>query len=158
MGRSRTPRSHRWLQWATGLLLIVAAGTQPRVTAAAAPQIPTGAARIWFYQGYEPPGRAAQVTSIPTVVANGTYVGQAPPGTVFYRDVPPGHYDITIPGFNGRSAHFDVGAGQQAFVKLVFRTTGGHDAPNAQGLSALLVPEQIAQAELATVTPEAGQR
>ena len=152
MRRSLTPGLHRWLQWAAGLLLIVVAGTQPLVTAAAAPQIPAGAARIWFYQGYEPPGRVAQVTSIPTVVANGTYVGQAPPGTVFYRDVPPGHYDITIPnrsGFNGRSARFDVGAGKQAFVKLVFWTTGGQDAPNAQGFSALLVPEQIAQAELA---------
>jgi hypothetical protein len=43
---------------------------------------------------------------------------------VFYRDVPPGHYDITIPnrfGSNG-SAHFDLAAGQQAFVKLVFWT------------------------------------
>jgi len=149
MRRSLTPGLHRWLQWAAGLLLIVVAGTQPLVTAAAAPQIPAGAARIWFYQGYEPPGRAAQVTSIPTVVANGTYVGQAPPGTVFYRDVPPGHYDITIPGFSGRSAHFDGGADQQACGKLVFWTTGGHDAPNAQGFSALLVPEQIAQAELA---------
>ena len=89
MGRSLTPGSHRWLQWATGLLLIVAAGTQPLVTAAAAPQIPAGAARIWFYQGYEPPGRVAQATSIPTVVANGTDVGQAPPGTVCYRGCSP---------------------------------------------------------------------
>lgn len=36
--------------------------------------------------------------------------------------------------------------------------TGGHDAPNAQGFSALLVPEQIAQGEFANLTPDSGQR
>ena len=122
------------------------------MTAAAAPQIPAGAARIWFYKGYEPARRVAQARSIPTVVANGTYVGPVPPGTVFYRDVPPGHYDIAIPnpsGFNGSSAHFDLAAGQQAFVKVVFWKTG-HDAPltQAQGFSALLVSEELAEAEV----------
>jgi hypothetical protein len=98
---------------------------------------------------------------IPTIVANGTYVGQAPPGTVFYRDVPPGHYDITIPdrfGFNG-SAHCDLAAAQQAFVKIVFWKTG-HDSPRpqAQGFSARLVPEQVAQAEFANLPPDSGPR
>ena len=82
----------------------------------------------------------------------GLMSGRRRRGRCVTADVPPGHYDITIPnraGFNGRSAHFDVAAGQQAFVKLVFWMTGGHDAPNAQSFSALLVPEQIAQAELA---------
>jgi hypothetical protein len=138
-----------------GLLLIAAACTQPLVTAAAAPQIPAGAARIWFYQGYEPPGRQSYTSAlIPTIVANGTYIGQAPPGTVFYRDVPPGHYDITIPnpfGSNG-FAHFDLAAGQQAFVKLVF-WKAGHEAAQQQGFG-----EQVAQVEFATLTPDKGQR
>jgi hypothetical protein len=154
----RPPRSFRW---AGGLLLIAASCAQPLVTAAAATQIPAGAARIWFYQGYEPPGRAAQATSIPIVAVNGTYVGQAPPGTVFYRDVPPGHYDITIPdsfGFN-RSAHFDLAAGQQAFVKLVF-WKAGHDSPQAQaqGFNALLVSRQTAEAEVPSLATESEQR
>jgi hypothetical protein len=143
-------------------LLIAAGCAQPLAMAAAALPIPAGEARIWFYKGYEPPGRVGQARSIPTIVANGTYVGQAPPGTVFYRDVPPGHYDITIPNpgdFNGSSAHFDLAAGQQAFVKLVFWKTG-HDSPrtHTQGFSALLVPEQVAQAELANMIPDRGQR
>jgi hypothetical protein len=75
--------------------------------------------------------------------------------------VPPGHYDITIPdsfGFNG-SAQFDLAAGQQAFVKIVFWKTG-HDSPRAQtqGFSARLVSEQIAEAEIPGLAAEAGQR
>jgi hypothetical protein len=99
---------------------------------------------------------------MPTIVADRTYVEPAPPGTVFYRDVPAGHYDITIPNpsdFDGSSAHFDLMAGQQAFVKVVFWKTG-HDAPrtHTQGFSALLVPEQVAQAELANMIPDGRQR
>jgi hypothetical protein len=159
--RNRIARPPRWLRWASGLLLIAAGCAQPLVTAAAAPQIPAGAARIWFYKGYEPPGYLAQATLIPTIVANGAYVGQAPPGTVFYRDVPPGHYDITIPdsfGFNG-SAHFDLAAGQQAFVKIVFWKTG-HDSPRAQtqGFSARLVSRQTAVAEIPSLAAKGEQR
>jgi hypothetical protein len=117
MASRLTPRSRRWLQWVSGLLLIAAGCAQPLAMAAAAPQIPAGEARIWFYQGYETNHRYSPAL-IPTVVANGNYIGPAPPRTVFYRDVPPGHYDITIPngfGFNYGSAHFDLAAGQQAF-------------------------------------------
>jgi hypothetical protein len=76
---------------------------------------------------------------------------------VFYWDVLPGHYDITIPnrfGFKYGSAHFDLAAGQQAFVKIVLNR-GNHTVPRLQqasGFGALLVPEQFAQAEFANLT------
>jgi hypothetical protein len=118
-------------------LLIAAGGAQPLAMAAAAPKIPAGEPRIWFYQYGQHRGAALL---IPTVVANGTYVGPAPPRTVFYRDVRPGHYDITIPdprGFKFGSAHFDLAAGQQAFVKsctgvcrsITTRCTGHQASP-----------------------------
>jgi hypothetical protein len=88
-------------------LLIAAGCAEPLAMAVAAPQIPAGEARIWFYQGYETNHRSSPAL-IPTVVANGTYVRPAPPRTVFYRDVPPGHYDITIP--NGSGFNFWIGA------------------------------------------------
>jgi hypothetical protein len=161
MARKLTPRLRRRFQWVTGLLLIAAGCTQPLVTAAAAaPPIPAGEARIWFYQ-YET--RTISRALIPTIVANGTYVGPAPPGTVLYRDVAPGHYDITIPnrsGFKyGSGAHFDLVAGQQAFVKIVF-FGGSYHLPwqHTPGFGALLVPEQVAQAEFAYLIPDGGQR
>jgi hypothetical protein len=156
----RIRRPPRWLQRASGLLLIAATCTQPLVAAIAAPPIPAGVARIWFYQGYEPPGRQSYTSAlIPTIVANGTYVGQAPPGTVFYRDVPPGHYDITIPNRFGsdRSTRFDLAAGQQAFIKLVF-WKGGHEVAQQQGFAALLVPRQTAEAEVPNLAAEGRQR
>jgi hypothetical protein len=143
------PRSRRWLQWASGLLLIAAGGAQPLAMAAAAPQILAGEARIWFYQydGGTHQHRGAELL-IPTVVANGTYVGPVPPRTVFYRDVPPGHYDIMVPdahGFKFGSAHFDLAAGQQAFVKILYwglplYPDQVHGAPD---FTAQLVSEQV---------------
>jgi hypothetical protein len=144
------------------LLLIAAGGAQPLAMAAAAAQIPAGEARIWFYQYYET-NHAYSPALIPTVLANGTYVGPAPPRTVFYRDVPPGHYDIMVPnrfGFKFGSAHFDLAAGQQAFVKILYwRLPRYHDLVHgAPGFTALLVPEQVAQAEFANLIPDGGQR
>lgn len=141
MATSLIPRSQRWLQWATGLLLIAAACTQPLVTAAAAPQIPAGAARIWFYQ-YERGVYSRAL--IPAVVANGTYVGPLPAGRCSTVMFPRG---ITIsrsqtpPALMDRRRTSTLPAGQQAFVKLVFWKTG-HDAPRpqTQGLLGLARP------------------
>jgi hypothetical protein len=68
MARDLTPRSRRWLQWASGLLLIVA-GCAQSLAAIAAPQIPSGQVRIWFYTGYEPPGARGGTGSIPSIIA-----------------------------------------------------------------------------------------
>jgi hypothetical protein len=89
---------------------------------------------------------------IPAIVANGTYVGAAPSGSVFYRDVSPGHYDITIPNprdFKYGSAHFDLAAGQQAFVKIVFHGGSYHNPwQHSPGFGALLVPKRVAETDV----------
>ena len=159
------PRPPRWFQRASGRALIAAGCALPLVTATAAPETPPGEAHMWFYRGYEPPtgGATYSPISVPTIVANGVYVGAAPSGSVFFRDVLPGHYDITFPnrfGFNYGSAHFDLAAGHQAFVKIVLNR-GDHTVPRLQqasGFGALLVPEQVAQAEFANLIPDGGQR
>jgi hypothetical protein len=132
---------------------LVAAGCgQPLAMAIAAPQPPPGKARIWFYRGYEPPVGYSPA-SIPTIAANGTYVGPAPSGSAFYRDVPAGRYDITIPnpaGFRYEAASFELLPGQQAFVKIILNRTNinGIRSPQRSGFGALLVPEQVAEAEI----------
>lgn len=82
----------RWLQWASALVLIAVGCALPWAAVIAAPQTSPGKARIWFYRGYEPPAGAANYSpaSIPTIVANGSYIGTAPSGSVFYRDLPLG--------------------------------------------------------------------
>jgi hypothetical protein len=160
MAGNFTPRSRWWFRWANILPQVVAGCAQLSVTAVAAPQIPAGAARIWFYQ-YEV--CVACRALIPTIVANGTDIGQAPPGTVFHRDVPPGHYDIAVPnrfGFNyGSGAHFDLAVGQQAFVKIVY-FGGSYHQPwqQAPGFGALLVPKQVAEAEVPSLAAGSAQQ
>jgi hypothetical protein len=134
--------------------LIAAGGALPLAATIAAPQTPPDEARIWFYRGYEPPSGGANYSpaSIPAIVANGTYVGPAPSGSVFYRDVPPGHYDITIPNPGGAqypSANFDLLPGQQAFVEIVLiRGNSLRPWQHWSGFGALLVPQQLVQAEV----------
>ena len=155
MASELTPRSRSWLRRASGLVLIAAGCAQPLATAVAGPQTPAGAARIWFYQGYEPPVGYSPA-SIPSVAANGTFVGAAPSGSVFYRDVPSGHYDITIPSrgdFNYQSAQFDIAAGQQAYVKIILNRTNinGIRWPPSSGFGAFLVPKQVAETEVPSI-------
>jgi hypothetical protein len=74
---------------------------------------------------------------------------------VFYRDVPAGRYDITIPnpgGFQHQPASFDLLSGQQAFVQIVL-IRGNNSFPwqHWSGFGALLVPEQVAEAEISNL-------
>jgi hypothetical protein len=161
MVRDLTPRPPRWLQWASGLVLIAAGCAQP-LAAIAAPQIAPGEARIWFYRGYEPAINYSSA-SIPTIAANGTDVGPASFGNVFYRDVPPGRYNITIPNPGGfqyqyQSTNFGLLPGQQAFVKIVLYR-GNNSKPWQQwsGFGALLVPEELAQAEVPSLAADGAQ-
>ena len=156
-------RPSRWFGWASGVLLIAAGCMQPLVTAAAAPQIPAGEARIWLYQGYEPPSGGANYspTLIPTIIVNGTAVGTVPSGRVFYRDVLPGHYDIAIPNLadiHYPSAHFDLLPGQQAFIKIVV-TRGNGITPRQHWsvFAPFLVSQQLAETEVLSLTAD-GQR
>jgi hypothetical protein len=159
MARDFIPRSRAWLRWASGLLLVAAGCVQAMATAIAAPQIPAGEARIWFYRGDEPMSGSSG-TAIPTIAANGTYVGSAEPGTVFYRDVSAGHYHVAVQAAGGHeSADFELPAGQQAYVKIVFHR-GGTCKPwqHQWGFRAVLVSKQVAQAEVPSLSAEGAQR
>ena len=85
--------SRCWAKWASGLLLIVAGCTQPPATTqlpVAAPPVPAGQARIWFYRDWEP----SESLNLANIDVNGSYFGAVANGGVFYRDVSPGHYHI----------------------------------------------------------------
>jgi hypothetical protein len=78
-----------------------------------------------------------------------------------YRDVPPGQFDITIPNRGDvkyQSAHFDLAAGQQAYVKIILNR--GFLVASWQltsGFGALLVPKQVAEAEVPSLATESEQ-
>ena len=101
------------------LVLTVTGCAMPGPThSVAVPAIPTGEARIWFYRDYEPYTGKGR----PAVAANGGYVGLAELGGAFYRDVPPGHYHVTVESVGvdiNQSANLDLGPGREAYVKIV---------------------------------------
>jgi hypothetical protein len=120
MNRNETPFSS-WLVWAGQIALLVATAgcAQPAgTTAVTIPPVPSGEGRIWIYRNYEPyTGKG-----LPAVGMNGGIVGVAELGGAFYRNVPPGHYAVTVES-TGRDfnqvASLDVASGQEAYVRIV---------------------------------------
>ena len=138
------------------LLLALAGCAQPTVTASVSiPPIPPGQARIWFYRNYEPYAGKG----LPAIAANGGYVGAAELGGAFYRDVPPGHYLITVETTGvdvNQTASLDLPPGREAYVKIVSNpewVTGGlqtqYERPT---FYAWRIPNEIAQADVARLS------
>ena len=155
MSDDNTNSSARWLPGATyGALLLAMAGcAQPAVTASVSiPPVPAGQARIWFYRNYEPYAGKG----LPAIAANGGYVGAAELGGAFYRDLPPGHYLITVEttgvDFN-QTASLDLPPGKEAYVKIVSNpewvTSGSRTEYQRPTFYAWHIPNEIAQADVA---------
>jgi hypothetical protein len=120
MNKNATPLSS-WLVRAGQIALLVATAgcAQPApTTAVAVPPVPAGEGRIWVYRNYEPyTGKG-----LPAVGVNGGIVGVAELGGAFYRNVPPGHYSVSVES-TGRDfnqvASLDVSPGQETYVRIV---------------------------------------
>ncbi|HEY1301502.1 MAG TPA: hypothetical protein VGF07_13465 [Stellaceae bacterium] len=154
MHRNVSP-SLRSLQRAApvGLLLAIAGCAQQATTAAVAiPPVPPGAARIWVYRAYEP----YSGKGLPAVDANGGYIGAAQLGGVFYRDVAPGPYHITVESYGkdfNQTANVSLAPGQQAYVKIVSLPSwvegGDRHTYERPTFYAWLISPQIAEADVA---------
>lgn len=80
--------------------------------------ISPGTARLWIYREYEP----YQTLARPYVRLNGAITGISEPGGVFYRDLAPGTYAVTVDSEGTDVQQFvsvPVAAGQQAYVKVL---------------------------------------
>jgi len=107
------------------LLALTSMGFAPRDLALAAATSPPGlapvspgTARIWIYRDYEP----YQTLARPNVRLNGAIAGISEPGGVFYRDLAPGTYAITVDSYGTDVQQFvsvPVAAGQQVYVKVL---------------------------------------
>jgi hypothetical protein len=141
------PRYRRhplWRPAASILLLVAASCAQPPTTASVAlPPIPPQQARVWIYRDIEP--HATNQTT-PYVRLNGAITGVAEEGGVFYRDVPPGHYQIMIDGGGmSPSPSRDVAlvAGEQVYVKI-----GLGASWNGQGFTIAVEPSEVGRAAI----------
>jgi hypothetical protein len=148
----------QWLARGAQVMLLLAITGCAQMAATSSvniPPIPAGGSRIWFY-------RAADVYTgkgLPAIAANGGYVGQAELGGAFYRNVPPGHYLVTVQTVGvdlNQSANFDLSPGQEAYVKIVslpsWDTGGDRNEWARPTFYAWLIPNQVAQADVARLS------
>jgi hypothetical protein len=114
------------------LLLMSASCSQlPPTRSVAIPLVPAGESRIWLYRN-EGPYESHQT---PYFRLNGQLVGVSEPNAALYRDVPPGHYTVSVDSYGvpypNQFANFDIRAGQETFIKVVSmreRVGGGGDS------------------------------
>jgi hypothetical protein len=119
---SRNPGvPRRWLHCCLASLLLVLAHCSqaaPTSSAVIAP-VPAGAARIWIYRNDGP----YEAQQRPYMWLNGYIAGIVEPNGAIYRDVPPGQYTVTVDSYGvpypNQFAEFNLGAGQEAFVKVL---------------------------------------
>ena len=147
----------RWHRGAISLLLLLTGCSQPPPTSSVMiPPVPAGESRIWLYRDEGP----YQSHETPYFRLNGQPVGISEPNAALYRDVPPGHYTVNVDSYGvpypNQFANFDIGAGQEIFIKVVSmreRVGGGGDS----GLSlraifyTWLIPADAARGEISSI-------
>ena len=85
--------------------------------AATLPPVPADRARLYFYRDYEP----YESLSEPRIYLNGAAIGASIPGGVFYRDVTPGSYLISVDTegiYWNQFKTVDLRAGQTVYVDI----------------------------------------
>ena len=103
-----------------GLLLFAIGGCAqlPTVSTAGVAPIPPPLARVWFYREVA----SSESPRVPLVRLNGAIAGAIDQGGAFYRDVPPGHYHITVDSVGvdlNQSSDVNLAAGQEAYVQIL---------------------------------------
>ena len=91
----------------------------PTTSAVAIPPVPSGEARIWIYRNDTPQDSHER----PYLRFNGQVAGIAEPDGAFYRDLPPGHYRVSVDSYGApypnQFAEIDLtAASQTAFVEV----------------------------------------
>ena len=105
------------------ILALADCASQSKVTTAEAqiPPIPPGAARVWFFRGWDAPsGQKFVYAASPTVYANGAPVGNLPVGSDFFRDFPPGTYHFTVEPYGlptPQATDLHLAAGTQSYLQ-----------------------------------------
>jgi hypothetical protein len=132
--------------------------TAPTAAAPIPPILP-GEGRIWVYRTYEPYADHG----LPAVFANGGTIGWSQLGGVFYRDLPPGHYHVTVQSIGvdfNQSSNVDLAAGQQAYIRIVSLPSwvegGFRRSYQRPTYYAWLIPPQVAAAEVAPLAFQGG--
>jgi hypothetical protein len=142
-----TNPAHPWhpLSCAAASILLLAAANcaQPPTTASVAiPPIPPQQARVWFYRDVDP----GDNQTTPYLRLNGAIAGVPEQGGAFYRNVPPGRYQITVDGEGmspSPSRDVAVAAGEQIYARI-----GLGASWNGQGFAIAVEPSEVGRAAI----------
>ena len=138
--------SHRC---AASVLLLLTVCTQvPPTSSVMIPPVPAGGARIWIYRTSGPHDSQDR----PYLRLNGQVAGISEPNGAFYRDVPPGHYTVSVDSYGvpypNQFTGVDLAAGRVAFVKVLWmrERVGGDSVASRALFFTELVPADAAWA------------
>jgi hypothetical protein len=152
MARNFAFTTLRWCGAAATAVLLLAANCAllPPTSSVVIPPVPGGAARIWIYRNDAP----NDPNQTPYVRLNGQIAGIIQPNGTFYRDVPPGFYTVAVDSYGAPYLHqfaeFNLGAGQEAFVKVLsMREKVGSGEGLRTFFFTQLVPPDIARPAIA---------
>ena len=149
--------ARQWRRGAMTLLLLLAGCSRlPPTSSVMIPPVPAGESRIWLYRNEG----TYESHETPYFRLNGQPVGISEPNAALYRDVPPGHYTVSVDSYGvpypNQFANFDISAGQEIFIKVVSmreRVGGGGD--NGFGFRAIfytwLIPADAARPEISGI-------
>ena len=148
----------RLLLLAVTFLVIVASGAFADTAApnsTPVPPIPPGHARIWIYRDYEP----SESLNMTAVSINGAVTGYAQPGgSVFYRDVSPGRYLVSVESYGrdtNQSTNLLLAAGQAVYIKIeslrAWSSVGERTSIERDTFYARPVAPQLARVEMAHI-------
>ena len=121
MATTPTSLMHRFLRAGSAALLLAAANCAPApppTASVAMSPIPAGAARVWFYRDAGP----YDAQDRPLIRMNEQVVGILEPQGAFYRDIPPGHYHVSVDQYGSDfnvTSDVDLAGGQQIYFKIV---------------------------------------
>ena len=96
------------------LLSACASGPKYAEVAASFPQIPAGQGRIWFYRSGTMFGAGIQ----PSVMLDGTKVGESSPGGFFYVDRPAGDHEVLLSTEVDRKVSFTLEPRQERYIRM----------------------------------------
>ena len=135
------------------ILLLTSCGQLPPTSSAVIPPIPAGASRLWVYRNDGPYDSQDR----PYLRLNDQIAAISEPNGAFYRDLPPGHYTISVDSygvpFPNQFAALDLAAGQTVFVKVLSmreRVGGGEYVSLRALFFTQPVPAEAAQAAIAS--------
>jgi|SRR5580692_3875062 hypothetical protein len=146
----------RYVVVVTTIFLLENCAPPPSLVSNVSPaSIPKGYGRIGIYRLYEP----SVSSNVANVDLNGVRVESLLPwGTVYYQDLPPGEYRVTVENSVAANDSKDlvVSAGQNVFAKIVvadsFLSGGGTMGVHREGFFVWLVARDQAQDEVVQIS------